>query len=55
MYITHLPEARARNESVHGPAHLEPEEEAWIPDPVGSHSSFVTYRFELPRFLDWLD
>ena len=55
MYISHLSEARARNESIHRPARQEPEEEVWIPDPVGGHSSIVTHRFELPRFLDWLD
>ncbi len=54
MYSIHLSEAGARNESADGPARQEPEEGAWIPGPVGGQSSFVIYRFQLPRFLDWL-
>ena len=53
IYIIHLSEARAREESAYGPARQEPDKGARISDPVGNHSSFIISRVELPRLLDW--
>jgi len=54
MHNIHLSEARVRDESAHGFARQEPDEGAWIPNPVSGDSSPVSFRFELPRFLEWL-
>ena len=55
MYIIHLSEARARDESAYGPARQEPDKGTTTPGLVGGHSSSVIARFELPRLLDWSD
>jgi hypothetical protein len=54
MYSIHSSEARACNESAHGLARQEPEEGACIPNPVDGGHSLASFRFELPRFFEWL-
>ena len=54
VYSTQLSEARTRDISANGRARQEAGEGAWTPNPVSGDPSFVSLRFELPQFFDWL-
>ena len=54
MYSLHLSEAQALDDLAAGLARQEPDEGARIPNPHSEYPSVVPFRFELPRFLEWL-
>jgi hypothetical protein len=55
VYITNASDARASDDSEDGLVYQEPDEgTAWDPHPLGGDSPIVSFRFELPRFLEWL-
>ena len=54
MYVIHSSEGRALDDLAAGLARQEPDEGAWIPNAHNVDSSVVSFRFELPRFLEWL-